>query len=217
MFDDHFRVRAVPLLLVAFLLAGCGFGGASAPEPSGGDGLTRYEISSGRFSIGIPETWHATSSTQMRKASFKRFADQNPAFAAYADVVGKKNSPFKFFAYDPVVRKRFATNLNVVVAPVGERVTPEKYKSIALAEAKRIAVSKLESSEVDLPAGKALRIEYRARFVIKGRKKAISTTQYAFLLEKTSYVLTYTTLPALRDEYANWFDLSAKSFQLTSH
>jgi hypothetical protein len=209
-------VRALPLLLVALLLVGCGFGGESAPEPSGSDGLTRYEISSGRFSIGVPETWHATTSTQMQKASFKRFANQNPAFAAYADVVGKKNSPFKFFAYDPVVRKRFATNLNVIVTPVRESVTPEKYERSALAEAKAIAVSKLDSTEVGLPAGKALRIEYRARFVINGRKKAISMTQYAFLLDKTSYVLTYTTLPALRDEYADWFKLSAESFQLTS-
>jgi hypothetical protein len=209
-------VRALPLLLVAFLLVGCGFGGEIAVEPGGSDGLTRYEISSGRFSIGVPETWHGTTSTQMQKASFKRFANQNPAFAAYADVVGKKNSPFKFFAYDPVVRKRFATNLNVVVTPVREGEAPEKYERSALAEAKAIATSKLDSTEVGLPAGKALRIEYRARFVINGRKKAISMTQYAFLLDKTSYVLTYTTLPALRDEYADWFKLSAESFRLTS-
>jgi hypothetical protein len=209
-------VRALPLLPIALLLAGCGFGGESAPEAVVGDGLTRYEITSGRFSIGVPETWHATTSTQMQKASFKRFADQNPAFAAYAAAVSKKNSPFKFFAYDPVVRKRFATNLNVVVTPVPEGVTPEKYKRSALAEAKALADSRLDSSEVDLPAGKALRIEYRARFLLNGRRKAIATTQYAFLLDKKSYVLTYTTLPAFRSDYADWFKLSAESFQLNS-
>jgi hypothetical protein len=209
-------VRTLPLLLVASLLAGCGFGGESAPEAVVGDGLTRYEISSGRFSIGVPETWHATTSTQMEKASFKRFASQNPAFAAYAGAVAKKNSPFKFFAYDPVVRKRFATNLNVVVTPVPEGVTLEKYNRSALAEAKSIADSRLDSSELDLPAGKALRIEYRARFLLNGHRKAIATTQYALLLDNTSFVLTYTTLPAFRSDYADWFKLSAESFQLNT-
>jgi hypothetical protein len=198
------------------LLAGCGFGGESAPEAVVGDGLTRYEISSGRFSIGVPETWHATTSSQMKKASFKRFADQNPAFAAYAGAMAKKNSPFKFFAYDPVVRKRFATNLNVIVTPVPEGVTPEKYKRSALAEAKAIADSRLHSSEVDLPAGKALRIEYRFRFRLNGRRQGVATTQYALLLDNKSYVLTYTTLPALRSDYADLFEQSAESFQLNS-
>jgi hypothetical protein len=209
-------VRAVPLLLVAFLLAGCGFGGDSTPEPAGSDGLTRYAISADRFSIGVPETWHATTSTQMRKASFQRFADENPAFAAYAEAVRKKNSPFKFFAYDPVVRKRFATNLNIAVRPVSGRVTPERYKRSALAEARSVAEGRLDSSEIDLPAGKALRIQYRVRFVLNGRRKAIATTQYALLLENTSYVLTYTTLSALQDEYADSFERSAESFELNS-
>ncbi len=209
-------MRALPFVLLAFLLAGCAFGGESAPESTGDNGLTRYEISAGRFAIGVPQTWHATSSAQMRKASFKRFASQNPSFAAYADAVGRKNSPFKFFAYDPVIRQKFATNLNVLVKPVPKGTTWEAYRRGALGEAKSLAAGRVSATDVDLPAGKALRVEYHIRFVLEGRKRTVSTTQYGLLLEDTSYVLTYTTLPAARDEYADWFKLSAESFQLTN-
>jgi hypothetical protein len=207
-------VRAAPFVLLAFLLAGCGFGGEGAPEPTGDNGLTRYEISAGHFTVGVPQTWHATSSAQMKKASFKRFASQNPAFAPYAGVVGKKNSPFKFFAYDPVVHQKFATNLNVVVRRVPKSTTWDAYRRSALGEARSIALGRVAAADVDLPAGKALRAEYRIRFVLNGRRRIVSTTQYALLLEDASYVLTYTTLPAARDEYADWFKLSAESFRL---
>jgi len=209
-------VRAVPFVLLAFLLAGCGFGGETAPEPTGNNGLTRYEISAGRFTVGVPETWHATSSAQLKKASFKRFASENPAFASYAGVLGKKNSPFKFFAYDPIVHQKFATNLNVVVRPVPKSTSWDAYRRSALGEAKSIALGRVAATDVDLPAGKALRVEYHIRFVLGGRKRILSTTQYALLLENESYVLTYTTLPSARDEYADWFKLSAESFRLVN-
>jgi hypothetical protein len=207
-------VRGLSFILLAFLLAGCAFGGSDAPEEVGSDGLTRYQISAGHFSIGVPDTWHATTSTQLRKASFKRFANQTPAFAPYARTAGKKNSPLKFFAYDPVIRKRFATNLNVVVMPARENLTPERYRQAAIAEAKDIAASRPTATDVDLEAGKAVRLEYRARFVVGGREKMMWTRQYALLVNGTSYVLTYTTLAAFRDDYADTFERSAVSFQL---
>jgi hypothetical protein len=209
-------VRVVSLLLVVVALAGCGFGGESPEEAVVGDGLTRYEISSGQFAIGVPETWHAASSTSARNASFKRFASQNPAFAAYTNVLGKKGSPFKFFAYDAVVHKHFSTNLNVLVKTVPQKTTWERYRASALREARSIADSKVQADEVDLPAGKALELRYSSRFTLNGRKTVVSTTQYALLLTAKSYVLTYATLPSDRPDYAIWFEQSARSFALTS-
>jgi hypothetical protein len=208
-------VRALPFVLVAFLLAGCAFGGESAPDPIGDNGLTRYEISAGRFAIGVPETWHATSAAQMKKAAIRRFAEQNPAFAPYANAVGRKNSPFKFFASDPVVHKRFSTNVNVFVQAVPNGTTWDAYKRSAIREAKSVADSRVSTEEVQLPAGKALRADYRIRFVLNGRKRTVSTTQYGLLLEDRSYVLTYTTLPSMRNQYLDSFKLSAESFELT--
>jgi hypothetical protein len=209
-------VRVVSLLLVVVALAGCGFGGETTEEAVVGDGLTRYEISSGQFAIAVPETWHATSATSVRNASFKRFASQNPAFAAYTNVLAKKSSPFKFFAYDAVVLKHFSTNLNVLVRAVPRKTTWERYKASALREARSIADSKVEADEVDLSAGKALELRYSSRFMLNGHKTVVSTTQYALLLDGKSYVLTYAALPSERSDYAIWFEQSAKSFELTS-
>ena len=209
-------MRALPFVLVAFLLAGCAFGGERAPKPTGDNGLTRYEISAGRFAIGVPETWHATSAAQMKKAAIRRFAEQNPAFGPYASAVGKKHSPFKFFAFDPVVHNRFSTNANVLVQAVPTGTTWDAYKRSAIREAKAVADSRVSTEEVQLPAGKALHADYRIRFVLNGRKRLVSTTQYALLLENRSYVLTYTTLPSVRNRYLDWFKLSAESFELTN-
>jgi hypothetical protein len=210
------RMRGLPLALLAFALAGCAVGGGGgAPEDAADDGYTRYQISSGNFSVEVPDTWHATTSTQMHKASFKLLARENPVFRPYAAAAAKKNSPFKFFAYDPVVRERFATNLNVIVSPAGRQMSAEKFRRGAVAEAKALAASKVRATDVTLPAGAALRLDYRARFSLAGKRKTVATLQYALLIGRKAYVLTYTTLPAFRSEYDWAFRRSANSFRLS--
>jgi hypothetical protein len=214
-FVDHLSVRGLPLVLLAFLLAGCAFGGGDrAPEATDNDGFTRYEISAGNFSIEIPDTWHATTSMQMKMASFKVLARDNPVFRPYAEAATRKNSPFKFVAYDPVMRKRFATNLNVVVAPVSAKTTPGALRRDAVAEAKSRAASKVVATDVTLAAGEAVRLEYRSRFPGPRKQKLVSTLQYALLVDKKVYVLTYTTLPDFAAEYEWAFRRSANSFRL---
>ena len=209
-------MRGLPLVLLALALAGCSFrGGDSAPEARGDAGFTRYEISSGNFSVAVPDTWHATTSTQMQKASFKLLARENPVFRPYAEAAAKKRSPFKFFAYDPVVRNRFATNLNVVVSQLRAKSTPESFRRRLVAEAGSITASKVHATEVSLPAGDAVRLEYRGRFSFEGKRKVVSTVQYALLVDKKVYVLTFATLPAFADEYEWAFRTSADSFRLT--
>jgi hypothetical protein len=205
----------LPLVLLAVLLAACG-GSASAPEATGSDGFTRYEISSGRFSIEVPEVWHGTTGTQMQRASFRTLARENPVLRPYAEAAARKHSSFKFFAYDPVVRKRFATNLNILVTQADKRMTAARHRSQAIREATSIAAGKVHASDVDLPAGPAVQLEYRARFSLAGARKAVSILQYGLLLGGKSYILTYTTLPAFAAEYEYSFKRSANSFRLTS-
>jgi hypothetical protein len=208
-------MRGLPLILLAFLLAGCAVGGSKdSPESGGDDGLTRYEISSGHFSIAVPDTWHATTSTQMQKAAFKQFARENPGFRPYAEAAARKNSPLKLVAYDPVIRKRFVTNVNVVVSPTTKKFTAQTLRRALAKEAKTLASSKVRATDVSLPAGKAVRLQYRARFTFTGRRTLVSTLQYSFLLDKKLYVLTYTSLPAYAAEYDWAFRKSAASFRL---
>ena len=208
-------MRGLPLILPAVLLAGCAFGGGdSAPEPTGNDGFTRYEISAGNFSIEVPDTWRPTTSTQMKLTSFKVLARENPVFRPYAEAATRKNSPFKFVAYDPAMRKRFATNLNVVVSAARGKATPAVVRRNAVSEAKARAASKVVATDVRLPAGEAVRLEYRSRFPGAGKPKVVSTLQYALLVGKNVYVLTYSTLPAFANEYEWAFRRSANSFRL---
>jgi hypothetical protein len=208
-------VRGLPLVLLAVLLTACG-GSASAPEAIGSDGFTRYEISSGRFSIEVPEVWHGTTGAQMQRVSFRTLARENPVFRPYAEAAARKHSSFKFFAYDPVVRKRFATNLNLLVTRTGKHTTAARYRSQVIHEARSIATGKVHARDVVLPAGPAVRLEYRARFSLAGASKAVSIIQYGLLLGEKSYILTYTTLPAFAAEYEYSFKMSANSFRLTA-
>ena len=66
---------------------------------------------------------------------------------------------------------------------------------------------------VKLPAGKAVRLDYRARFSIDGKRLDASITQYALMGTGGANVLAYTTLPRLAKGYRATFERSAKSFR----
>ena len=62
---------------------------------------------------------------------------------------------------------------------------------------------------VRLPAGKAVRLVYRARFSIGGKRLDAAITQYAMMGTGGATVLTYTTLPRLAKGYRATFERSA--------
>ena len=66
---------------------------------------------------------------------------------------------------------------------------------------------------VKLPAGKAVRFTYRARFNVGGKRLDTSITQYALMDNGAAVVLTYTTVPKLAKGYRATFERSAKSFR----
>jgi hypothetical protein len=204
-------VRALPLLLLPFALAGCALtGGGSAPVAATDDGVTRYEISAGNFSIAVPDTWRVTTSEQMHKRGLQTLLHENPALAPLID-----RSRSKFVAYDPYIRKRFAASVIVSVSPVAKRTTADKFERTVLARAKGAAAGKVQTLDVTLPSGAGLRLAYDVHLVVNGEKRPVSALQYALLLRNKGYVLTYVTLPPYEGEYDSTFKRSASSFRLT--
>ena len=66
---------------------------------------------------------------------------------------------------------------------------------------------------VKLPAGKAVRLTYRARYNVGGKQLIAALTQYALVKNGAAVILTYTTLPKLADSYRATFDRSARSLK----
>jgi hypothetical protein len=204
-------VRGLPLILLPLVLAGCALTGkTSAPVAPSDDGVTRYEISAGDFSIAVPDTWRVTTSEQIHKRGLQTLLHENPALAPLLERSGSK-----FVAYDPHVQKRFAASAIVSVSPEPKRMTAAAFGRAALARAKAAAAGKVRKTDVTLPAGGAVRLTYHVDLAVHGQKRPVSALQYAFLLRNKGYVLTYVTLPAYEGEYDYVFKRSAASFRLT--
>jgi hypothetical protein len=130
--------------------------------------------------------------------------------------MAQPNSPIKFFAYDPQVANRFATNANVVVIPIGARLSVAQFRRrLASALSTVSSVSQLRSSTVRLRAGPAARLTYHLRVTVGSRSITVQTLQYGFLHAGRSIVFTYTTLPTTQRFYAGVFATSAQSIRFS--
>lgn len=74
----------------------------------------------------------------------------------------------------------------------------------------------LEAERAALPAGQALRLPYAIRLAAEGAERRVATLQYALLGASRGYVVTFSTLPGLRDRYAMTFDRSIETFEISN-
>jgi hypothetical protein len=175
-----------------------------------------HTISGYGISLSLPSAWKALDSKHvLTPAQLQQLEQENPELAGALSAMTKPNPPVKFFAFDPVTRQDFATNVNVVVVPLASKVTFDRYaKAIASEIGSLSSVSNVSVSRVKLPAGRAVRISYRVRFTTGGKTRQTATLQYGFLPNAMySVVFTYTTLPQLQSRYAPVFASSAKSIR----
>jgi hypothetical protein len=212
------RPAWIAVLVVTIAFAGACGGGDDEPRRKGeAGGLTIYEVRSQSFSIGVPGHWRTlTADEALPPEARKELVDENPHLAPVMDAVFSEDGPIKLFAFDPAIWKGFATNVNVVAAPLPPETTFDEFAEVTRAEADAYPgrVGAVRVSEVELPGGRAQRLSYRTRIAAAGAEQVVATLQYVLLGKDMGYVVTYSTLPELSERYARPFDRSIRSFRV---
>ncbi len=197
---------AVALALVAGLASG-----------AGAATTTRYAISGANATIVVPSSWKVLERrTVTNSAAFRRFVDENPALRSLATQMSAPNSAIRLMAFDPK-RGTFATSVNVVLSRPAAGLTPRQAASSYARELKAqlpYAMGTIATSVVRLPVGPAVRASYRVRFTRNGRPVITQTLQYLVLRDDTSFVVTFTTLPAEVARRSRSFTAMARSIRV---
>jgi hypothetical protein len=173
----------------------------------------RHAVPGQGLSLAVPATWVAVDAS-LPDAAIERLRRDNPKLAPYLGQLTGPNSAAKFLALDPAVRDGFATNVNVVVAPIPS-VPFDVYRTAIVREIQGIVGStKVDHRPVTIDGVRGVRISYPFRITV-GRTYTVSTLQYAFPRPGNSVVVTYTTLPRSKARYASTFARSAASIRFS--
>jgi hypothetical protein len=199
------------ILIAAALAALAG----SAPGVAAERSSHVYTVPGQRIKVALPSSWRAVDAKHvLTSAQLQALERENPELGSALSAMTQPGSPVKFFAFDPVARQQFATNLNVVVSPIGQKINFDLYASALASEIHSLSsVSQLKTTRVTLPGGPAVRLSYRLDFTVRGKRIQVATLQYGFLRGggTQSVVFTYTTLPQLQSRYAALFSASVSS------
>jgi hypothetical protein len=107
----------------------------------------------------------------------------------------------------------FATNLNVVAERTAMPLVAWRQEALKQLMNVDFVVQPVWWRMVTLPAGRAVRLTYKARFNVGGKRLDTSITQYALMKNGAAIILTYTTLPKLAKTYRATFERSARSLR----
>jgi hypothetical protein len=218
--------RIVVVLLVASLAAGCGGNKkVAAPSPTNVEtlaatprtpaGFTVRAVRSEGFAIAVPRPWRSIdASTALRGAAVKRFERENPAAAAAVEALARPSSPMKLVAVDPSPSNGFATNVNVLVSRVPSGASFEQWTKAETEQIAALNPRSLTKATVQLPAGKAYRLAYHARLMIRGSSRELALRQYMVKRGPFLYVVTFTTAADRASALTPTFERSARTFDL---
>jgi hypothetical protein len=184
---------------------------ALAVAPLAGAATTwkTHHVKAAGFSIAAPAAWidvtRLTPEVLAKETSV-------PGLRAYVEAA-RSSKAIKLIVVDvgrTTIANRFASGLNVTQVPAIGDLQTQRAITVAQLKSAGVVVGPVASSYVTLPAGKALRLAYRARFAVGS--PVVATLQFVFLHAGKATVITYTTLPKLQSHYGAPFARSAHSF-----
>jgi hypothetical protein len=198
-------VRRLVGVVLAFVLVP-----AVAAGATGAGAWKTHTVKTAHISITAPDAW--IDVTRLSPQVLAK-ASEIPALRQYIELA-KQQKAIKLILVDvgpTTIKNHYATNLNVVEAPALGDLQLLRDATVAQLKTSGIVVGKISSSYVTLPAGKAVKLQYRARY--SSTSPLVSLLQYMFMHNGTSAVVTYTTLVTLRGNYAPVFARSVRSFK----
>jgi len=181
-------------------------------------GWTRHTIRAAGFRIDLPPGWDPVSTTSV-DAAYNELKTANPQLAELVrGQLGTSMSRLiKFLAFDtksPTLVEDFATNMNVVVAPLGSASSFSAFLEQTLQQLQGVpGTSDVRAQRGTLPAGESARV--RASVSIGSGASAVqyATVQYLLVRGSTGYVISFATLPGQVELYLPQFEEVAKTLR----
>src|SRR5919197_5280944 len=174
------------------------FACAAAAAHAGRESWRTHRAPQAGFSIAAPANWiDFTRATPQAL----RLVRVYPQLRPYLDLVrtGKAIKLVLASVTGPTFARGFATNLNVVQSRAIGDLELQRDATIAQLKGLHLVVGPIHATYVRLPAGRALKLVYHARY--SQTMPALAETQFILLRAGQESVLTYTTLPSAEARY----------------
>jgi hypothetical protein len=203
--SDPRRMRRLCSVLVGLALLPAG-----AAVAYGADGWSAHRSAAAGFSVEAPATWiDVTRLTPQVLAAVKKV----PALRQYVELA-KASNAVKLIVADVgpnTTSTHFATSLNVLQGATIGDLRLQRDATVRQLRSSGLLTSPLQASYVNLPAGKAVALRYRARY--STTMPEVAQAQFVLVHDGKVTVLTYTTLSTLEAAYRSVFARSAQSFR----
>lgn len=175
-----------------------------------------HRVPAADLRLALPGTWKALNAKSVfNDQALAEAVEANPNLQGIIAQLASPSSPVKFFAIDPKLRDRFATNVNVVVAPLPRRMSQAEFLRGAVSSYGALEIRNERFASVRLPAGQAVQAILQLRFGTPSGKRWVSVRQYSFMHDGSAVTVTYTTLPEAERGYRPAFVASARSIRFT--